>query len=357
MRGGTTWQSHVYRKTNLICLYSKIILKMRLPRRKNLLAMTGRGNANVGGVISMKYVLATLLFVTLSISITYILQKIFYKKIIIEDRMKKLQSGYEIESKALKYIFYKKLIKNLYEKVNKNIYGLMPNNIKERIQLKLQKAGIIHKVDAYKWITIKLIVAVIIPSIYVIALYQKDGIDSKNLFIWVIVTGILYALPNLFLEQIIQKRKKQIEKELPDVLDLLTVSVEAGLSFDNSILKLTDKMKGVLIDEFSKYIAEMKIGKTRKEALQGMQRRIDVDDVTTFTGALIQAYELGISISNVVKIQSKQMREKRRQRAQEIAMKAPVKMLFPLIFFIFPSIFIILLGPAVLRMIKAFSGE
>ncbi|HCC06933.1 MAG TPA: secretion system protein [Clostridiales bacterium] len=305
----------------------------------------------------MKYVLVILLFAALSISITYILQKIFYKKIMIEDRIKRLQSDYNVESKEIKDIFYKKLIKSLYEKVNKNIYGLMPNNIRERIHIKLQKAGIIHKIDVPKWITIKLIVGIFIPSIFLIMLYQKNGFDVKSLFMWLIATGILYALPNLFLAQIIQKRKIQIQKELPDVLDLLTVSVEAGLSFDNGILKLTEKMKGVLIDEFSKYIADMKIGKSRKEALQAMQKRIDVDDITTFTGALIQAYELGISIGNAVKIQSKQMREKRRQRAQEIAMKAPVKMLFPLIFFIFPSIFIILLGPAVLRMIKAFSGQ
>ncbi|HBY20519.1 MAG: hypothetical protein A2Y24_02085 [Clostridiales bacterium GWE2_32_10] len=304
----------------------------------------------------MKYVLVLLMFVILSVVITYILQKVFSEKIIMEDRLKKLTDGDETVSKTRKVMFYRKVANLLYGKVNKFIYGLMPNNIREKIYMKLQKAGIIYKIDVYKWITIKLIVSVIIPLMYLITIYQKAGLNPKNLFIWVLVTGILHVLPNLFLEKIIQKRKKQIEREMPDVLDLLTVSVEAGLSFDSSILKLTEKMKGVLIDEFSRYLAEMKIGKTRKEALEDMQKRIDVDDLTTFIGALIQAYELGISISNVVKIQSKQMREKRRQRAQEIAMKAPVKMLFPLIFFIFPSIFIILIGPALLRMMRVLGG-
>ena len=304
----------------------------------------------------MKYLLVLLMFVVLSTVITYVLQKVFSEKMVMEDRLKKLKDGNEKVGRVVKIMFYQRVTRLLYGKVNKFIYGLMPNNIREKIYMKLQKAGVIYKIDIYKWITIKLIVSVIIPFMYLIMIYQKGGLNLKNLFIWLLVTGILYAIPNLFLEKIIQKRKKQIEREMPDVLDLLTVSVEAGLSFDSSILKLTEKMKGVLIDEFSRYLAEMKIGKTRKEALEDMQKRIDVDDLTTFIGALIQAYELGISISNVVKIQSKQMREKRRQRAQEIAMKAPVKMLFPLIFFIFPSIFIILIGPALLRMMRVLGG-
>lgn len=305
----------------------------------------------------MKYILLILFFMLMCIAITYILQRLFNEKIAIQERLGKLKEDGDSKEKSNGPTFFKKLVTEIYDRVNRFIYMLMPMNIKENIYMKLQQAGIIQKIDVYKWITIKLIVSVMIPLVYLFMLYKKGGLDLKTGFMWFIVAGILYALPNLLLEQAIQKRKKQIEKELPDVLDLLTVSVQAGLSFDNSILKLTEKMQGTLIDEFSRYIAEMKVGKPRKTALEDMQRRIGVDDLTTFIGSLIQAYELGISISNVVKIQSKQMREKRRQRAQEIAMKAPVKMLFPLIFFIFPSIFIVLLGPALIRIMEVLGGN
>jgi tight adherence protein C len=138
---------------------------------------------------------------------------------------------------------------------------------------------------------------------------------------------------------------------LPDILDLLSVSVEAGLGFDAALQKVVEKTKGPLTMEFEKTLQEINIGKSRREALRDMQARVNADDVTTFLGSIIQADQLGVSITNVLRIQSKQVRENRKMRAEEKAQKAPVKILIPLVLFIFPTIFIVLLGPAAIQLI------
>ncbi|MTI83673.1 MAG: type II secretion system F family protein [Firmicutes bacterium] len=164
-----------------------------------------------------------------------------------------------------------------------------------------------------------------------------------------------WIMPDIWLKSRAQRRKDEVEKNLPDVLDLLTVSVEAGLGFDGALMKVVEKFKGVLADEFLQVLQEAKMGKPRQEALRDMADRVAVDDLSNFVGSIILADKLGISMGNVLRLQSEQMRQKRRQRAEEKAMKAPVKMLLPMVMFIFPAIFIVLLGPAVINIIKAFA--
>ena len=147
-----------------------------------------------------------------------------------------------------------------------------------------------------------------------------------------------------------------MRRSLPDVLDLLTISVEAGLGFDAAVLRVTEKLGGVLGEEFSRVLQETKMGKSRREALRDMAARVGVDDVSSFVNAVIQAEQLGVSIGSVLRLQSQAMRVKRRQRAEEAALQAPVKMLFPLIFFIFPGLFVVLLGPAVIQIMETLLG-
>jgi tight adherence protein C len=161
-----------------------------------------------------------------------------------------------------------------------------------------------------------------------------------------------WYLPELLLKSKIQKRQKLIQNSLSDTLDLLCVSVEAGLGFDGAIAKVVEKSTGPLTDEFSRLLQEIRIGKPRRVALRDVTFRTGVADLNGFISAIIQADQLGIPISNVLRIQSQEIRRKRRQRAEEQAMKAPIKMLFPLIFFIFPAIFVVLLGPALIRMVE-----
>lgn len=165
--------------------------------------------------------------------------------------------------------------------------------------------------------------------------------------------GLLF--PNLILNKQIVERQKKILNSLPDVLDLLTVSVEAGLGFDGALAKVIDKMPGPVADEFENVLQEMKVGKQKRDALKDMAERVAIHDLTTFVGSIIQADQLGVSIGNVLRLQSEQIREKRRQRAKEKAMKAPVKMLIPMVLFIFPTIFSVLIGPVIIKVIYTFA--
>jgi tight adherence protein C len=154
----------------------------------------------------------------------------------------------------------------------------------------------------------------------------------------------------------IRTRKDDMKGELPDVLDLLCVCVEAGLGFDQALVKLNERMSGPLVDEFSLVLHEMRIGQSRSAALKNLAERVDSPEVSQFSRAIVQADQLGISLSRILRVQSQDMRLRRQLSAEEKAMKAPVKMLFPTVIFIFPAMFIVALGPAMLNLMKTFSG-
>jgi tight adherence protein C len=162
-----------------------------------------------------------------------------------------------------------------------------------------------------------------------------------------------FFIPVLFLRSRIQRRQATIIKAMPDALDLLTVCVEAGLGFDQAMTKVAEKWETELSLAFERVIQEVRLGKLRREALRDMANRMDIADMTSFVAAIIQADQLGVSMGKVLRIQSDQMRVKRRQRAEKRAHEAPVKMLIPMAFLIFPSIYIVLLGPAAMLLINS----
>ena len=145
-----------------------------------------------------------------------------------------------------------------------------------------------------------------------------------------------------------------IRSELPDALDLLAVSVEAGLGFDGAVAKLVDHMEGPLIDEFGLMMSEIRVGETRTVALRKMAERVDATELSNFVRAVIQAEQLGISLGRILRVQATDTRLRRQAAAEEKAMKAPIKMLFPTVFFIFPALFIVILGPAFLNIMSVF---
>jgi Flp pilus assembly protein TadB len=159
---------------------------------------------------------------------------------------------------------------------------------------------------------------------------------------------------SFYISSKIESRKSIILKDLPYTLDLITVSVEAGLSFDGAMARVVNNISGELCDEFAKALKEIRMGIQRKTALRNLSDRCDVKELSMLVTSLIQADDLGVSLGKVLRIESANLREHRKQIAREKAMKAPIKMLFPLIFFIFPSIFIIILGPAVIRIFGIF---
>jgi tight adherence protein C len=163
--------------------------------------------------------------------------------------------------------------------------------------------------------------------------------------------------PNLYLYQKVYDRSGRMQRDLPDAIDLMTISVESGLAFDAAVQQVARNTEGPLADEFSRVLREMQIGTGRADALRGLAERTEVDDLKSFVTSMVQADSFGIPIANVLRIQSSEMRTKRRQRAEEKAQKVPVKITVPLIFCILPCLFIAVMGPAVIHIMDSFSGR
>jgi tight adherence protein C len=165
-----------------------------------------------------------------------------------------------------------------------------------------------------------------------------------------------WVIPEYLLSLKARSRREQIRSELPDALDLLAVSVEAGLGFDGALTKITEHMNGPLSEEFALTLGEVRVGESRAEALKRMALRASAPEVAAFTRAIIQADQLGISLGRILRVQAADTRLRRQAAAEERAMKAPIKMLFPTVLFIFPSMFIVILGPAMLNFLTLFKG-
>jgi tight adherence protein C len=226
----------------------------------------------------------------------------------------------------------------------------------EVAEKRLAMAGNPGDLKLTDWMGVKILVAIAIGAI----MFLLFGVLSANLtgglLIAAIGVAIGYMLPEFWLGRKIKARQKVILVMIPDTLDLLTISVRAGLGFDAALAKVVEKLPGPLSDEFRRALAEVRVGKARRDALRDMVPRTNVAPLSNFIGAIVQAEQLGVSISKVLQIQSEQLRIERRQRAEEQAAKAPIKMLFPLVGCIFPSLFIVILGPAILSIIKTFSS-
>jgi tight adherence protein C len=162
--------------------------------------------------------------------------------------------------------------------------------------------------------------------------------------------------PYVWLKRRVRQRQRAISRALPDALDLLTIGVSAGLSLDGAMLEVIQKWPNELSQEFNIVLNEMRAGTSRREALLNMAERTALEDIRLLVASLIQADELGTGIAETLTIQAEQLRIRRRQRAEELARKAPIKMLFPLVFLIFPSLFVVILAPAVIQVFKSFKG-
>jgi tight adherence protein C len=154
-----------------------------------------------------------------------------------------------------------------------------------------------------------------------------------------------FILPELWLNQMIRERQRQVQRALPDAIDLLVICVEAGLGFDGALQRLCSRSDNALTREFDRVLREMQVGRPRREALRDVVARTEVPDLANFIAALVQAEQLGVSVTQVIAVQADQMRTVRRQRAEEMAQQAPIKMLIPMILFIFPALCVVLLGP------------
>ncbi|KQZ67289.1 type II secretion system F family protein [Nocardioides sp. Root151] len=218
----------------------------------------------------------------------------------------------------------------------------------ERLQHKLDVAGNPQGWDVNRIIGLKVLGMAFLGGLGGLYGLSQDYAAPKLLLVTGALGALGYLLPNILLHNAGEKRSLLMQNALPDALDLLTISVEAGLGFDAAVARVAKNTTGPLAQEFARLLQEMQIGVGRMEAMRAMGERTTIKDLKSFCLAMVQADQLGIPIARVLRVQSKEMRDKRRQRAEEKAQKVPVKILFPLIFFILPCIFIVIMGPVVL---------
>lgn len=223
-----------------------------------------------------------------------------------------------------------------------------PQKLLQDTSRKLEMAGNPAGIDAAMFLASRFVVAGVFAGLlFIISLVAPDPWPISRVILVVVIFGTLgFFFPQLWLQSIINRRQHEIRKAMPDALDLLTICVEAGLGFDAAMSKVGEKWDNELSRAFTRTIREIQLGKTRRDALRDMSERLGVPEMTSFVAAVIQSEILGVSLAKVLRIQSDQMRVKRRQRAEEEAHKAPIKMIIPMALLTFPSIMIILLAPA-----------
>ncbi len=222
---------------------------------------------------------------------------------------------------------------------------------------RLAMAGNPGELRVADWLGIKAVSSIVFAILFFLLFTFLLGTGAV-IGVLIGVAGIAfgYIAPEFWLGRRVNARKHAILLQIPDALDLLTISVRAGLGFDAALGKVVEKLAGPLTDEFRRALAEVRMGKARRDALRDIVARTEVAPLTNFIGAIIQAEQLGVSISKVLQVQSEQLRIERRQRAEEMANKAPIKMLFPLVGCIFPSLFVVILGPAIILIVKNLAG-
>lgn len=261
-----------------------------------------------------------------------------------------------LEEIELEQPFSERVIQPIFRGIASLLTRLTPGQSAEATERNLERAGRPFGWSSTEFLGARGVCAILFAVLPFLILGLTGTPWMQRLLFTALGGGLGFFLPILWLRQRISSRQNNVRKSLPDALDLLTICVEAGLGFDAALSRVVEKWDNDLSLEFARVITEMRMGKLRREALRDMAERVDVSDITAFVAAIIQADQLGVSISKVLRVQSDQMRLRRRQRAEEEAHRATIKILFPLAFLIFPSLFIVLLGPAVPNLIAVFGG-
>ncbi len=240
----------------------------------------------------------------------------------------------------------------LAEKIGELTEKFTPQNAIEQTERKLELAGNPPGLDPTIFWASRFIASIGVGGLllFVFSMGTVQWSWGRKLLLTGLFVVVGFFLPQLLLQSKINSRQDEIRKSMPDALDLLTICVQAGLGFDAAMAKVAEKWEDALADEFGRVLREVQLGSIRRDALRNMSERIGIAEMTSFVAAIIQSEQLGVSMAKVLRIQSDQMRTRRRQIAEEKAQQAPVKMLFPMALLIFPSLLIILLGPAGLQL-------
>jgi tight adherence protein C len=277
----------------------------------------------------------------------------------VQARLEQIGMGQarNLEELELQLPFFERTVRPMAQRIAGAASRVTSAGYTERIEKRLGLAGFPGGMRTQEFLGLRLIVAAAGAGLgALVGLVFLGGVGGAILGV---AGGFLlgYLAPDLWLRRRIKARQHRILLQIPDALDLLTISVRAGLGFDAALAKVVEKMQGPLPDEFQRALAEVRVGRTRRDALRDIVTRTEVPALANFIGAVIQAEQLGVAISKVLQVQSEQLRIERRQRAEEMAAKAPIKMLFPLVGCIFPSMFIVLLGPAMIQILASLSAR
>jgi len=242
----------------------------------------------------------------------------------------------------------------LKEKIARAVLRMNPKATIETVSFRLLAAGLNRKISPTGFLAAKGVLA--LGGLVIGFVFGGTLSGVAPAFLFAVVFGAIgFIAPDYFVTLKGRSRRERIRADLPDALDLLAVSVEAGLGFDAAVQKLTEQMSGPLTEEFALALSEMRIGETRQEALKKMAERVDAPELSAFVRAIIQADQFGISLGRILRAQATDTRLRRQAAAEEKAMKAPIKMLFPTVLFIFPAMFLVILGPAFLNLGELFN--
>src|SRR3990172_2999742 len=258
-----------------------------------------------------------------------------------------------LEEIELSLPFSERVIAPLVRSMAEFVKRFTPERTLEAARHKLDLAGNPQNWSASEFFGVRVLAAIVLAALIFVVLSITDAEIGMRLLMTIVFALLGFFLPALLLGRRIRSRQSSIVKSLPDALDLLTVCVEAGLGFDQAMKKGSEKWDNELSRAFTRVLQEIQLGRMRREAMRDMANRMEVSEVTSFVAAIIQAEILGVSMTKILRIQSDQMRIRRRQRAEEKAHQASIKMIIPMVFLIFPSIWVVLLGPAILQVMQA----
>lgn len=274
----------------------------------------------------------------------------------LQDRLAEFGSRDEpvsLDEVEMSLTFSERVLVPLARNVAELVERFTPQKTLEATAHRLEVAGLSRRFSASEFWGVRLLVTVGMAAL-VYLLMTRFGIQPGKRVLYSLGLGLLgYVMPGLLVQSLVDRRKQGIFRSLPDAMDLLTICVEAGLGFDSAMQRVAQKWDSDLSNEFGRVLQEVQLGMPRRDALRSMSERLEVADVTTFVAAIVQAEQLGVSMAKVLRIQSDQMRIKRRQMAEKKAQEAPVKMVIPMVFLIFPALLVVLLAPAGFQVLRS----
>lgn len=266
------------------------------------------------------------------------------------------EAGQAREWQPLLKSFQQRMLRRTRSTISSAMGSVRPSQQVDKVRHRLDVAGMSDSMTPEGFLAVKLGLALGLVALTVLAV-TVSRLPAGWRLLLVILGGVLgYLLPNVWLNGVTDTRKSRIRRDLPDMLDMLTISVEAGLGFDAALAKYVKNSTGALAVEFARVLQEVQAGVPRRDSLKRLSERTEVAELSSFISAMVQADILGTSVSQVLRTQSSEMRLRRRQKAEEEAQKLPVKLVFPVVLCILPATIIAIMGPAVIRLIGLFGG-